>query len=184
MPQAQLSQWAQDSAPWAAQTSRRSSSAMRASSRYVAAWMWAARVETAAARASSSMVEKSSAGIGWEVGMKLYILSSNITFELYISCSTSTTKWHAELNLPLVSSRLREAFQSAPYGMGNLRQTVSHLADASATKSSLPRQSDHRIPPDVPVVIETSAYPPKAVRCSPPPLTRLRQLSVKKAIGH
>ena len=59
MPQAQESQWAQDSAPCAAQTSRRSSSAMRTRSRYVAAWMWAARVETEAARASSSMAEKS-----------------------------------------------------------------------------------------------------------------------------
>ena len=37
MPQAQLSQWAQDNAPCAAQTSRRSSSAMRTRRRYVAA---------------------------------------------------------------------------------------------------------------------------------------------------
>ena len=38
--------------------------------RYVAAWMWAARVETAAASASSSMVVRSSDGAGCDVVME------------------------------------------------------------------------------------------------------------------
>ena len=85
MPQAQDSQWAHESAPCAAQTSRRSSSAMRTRRRYVAAWMWAARVETAAASASSSMVEKSFMSAGCNIDIKLSLLSSWETFRLYIS---------------------------------------------------------------------------------------------------